>query len=91
MKDPKAYIVELARSFPCLRGLVSEDPAKWDVEKLWKATGLSSGEHYAAAFVAAVWSGNDKAMPFNLIKAMGCWDHECLAAFLVWAEDPKWP
>ena len=91
MENPKVYIVELARSFPCLQSRVSEDERLWDVEKLWNATGLSSGEHYAAAFVAAVWSGNDRRMPFNLIEAMGCWDSQCQRAFLAWASNPRWP
>jgi hypothetical protein len=87
-------MTNLAKSFPTLRGADGLDP--WDPEKLeeWTCGPVpGSGAFYAAQFVLEVWNKlvSWKCGPFRAVKAVNSWDHEHLAAFQAWVNNPWWP
>lgn len=95
---PKAFIIALADSFPCLRGKVEGagfTAETWDVNKWVKYSGpWSHGERCAAMFVAMVWNygdGKAKRWKFDAIDAVSVWDSTNRAAFIAWAKKPVWP
>lgn len=90
---PSEFIIALVESFPCL---VGKWQGKWDVAKFVKYSGAwSSGERYAALFVASVWNPYDakrrRGWTFNVVEALGTWDSGNRRAFLNWAANPYWP
>ena len=94
MNNPKAYIVELARSFPCLRHLVSEDPEQWDVDSFMASRGVSSGEWIIMQFVAQVWNpsyAKRKGWAFDLVGGFGRIDTKSQSVIVAWASNPRWP
>lgn len=94
MNNPKAYIVELAQSFPSIQNLVGTDPESWDAERLAKLKGLSTGERHALLFVLNVWNpawARASKLHFDVVQAFGSWDSRHQHAFLAWAMNPRWP
>lgn len=91
---PRAYIVALANSFPCLAGRLA-DPNQFDVDKWMDGAGpWSHGEKLAATFIANVWNPGYAASQdwrFDLFEACGTWDTGNRRVFLNWAADPIWP
>lgn len=84
-------ILELANSFPCLRGAPGVR-GLWDAVALdaWSSGGASSGEKHTARFVLGVWNQYEDwdCGTFNLFHAMDVWDIDHRGAFLEWAVDP---
>lgn len=84
-------ILELARSFPCLRGAPGV-AGLWNALALdeWAATVASSGETHSARFVLGVWNSQEawRCGRFDLFDALGAWDGCHRQAFLDWIEEP---
>lgn len=101
----RRMMLGLTLSFPALAAYphVTWNPDEF-IE--WsKRTCHTSSEWHAALFVAAVWSVRvarvmsapprtkepwKKGRGFDVIEAMGSWDHSNRAAFAAWAKDPWW-
>lgn len=95
---PSTYIVELAKSFPCLEGkltLYGIAPNNWDVDRWVEMAGpWSHCERCAALFVANVWNwsyAKSKKWRFDSVDAVSVWDAENREAFLLWSANPVWP
>lgn len=96
VRGPYPYILALAASFPCLAHKVESFAwPRFDVDTWMRAAGpWSSGEKYAAAFIACVWNpgyAESKGWRFDVLEAFGTWDTGNRRAFLNWAADPIWP
>lgn len=84
----EAKILELANTFPSLRGMCDVwDPIGLDQ---WAESVASSGQIHAARFVLQVWDKNYVwgCGTFNVCKAMHVWDENHWQAFLAWAGRP---
>lgn len=85
-------LMSLARSFPCIRHAPCVALGhRFDAPALdaW-ARKASSGERHAIAFILSLYNSTAKwkCGPFNLAKAVSCWDSGNLAAFQAWAAAP---
>jgi hypothetical protein len=85
-------MLELAASFPSLRGVLTT----WDPESLerWACGPVpGSGGFHAATFVLTLWNADAewRCGRFDLHRALGAWDAQHRAAFLAWAQRPWWP
>lgn len=93
-----AYILALARSFPCLRHKIDRlfpEGRKFDVDVLMEAARpWSTGEKLCALFVANVWNpgyADSKEWRFDLFDFIGTADSGNRAAFQAWCVAPVWP
>lgn len=89
--DAKHLIAEIANRFPTLR----VTPDAWDVDGFMQRLGVAStGERHAMLFVANVWNQSyalDEGWQFDAVEALALWDDHHRAAFIAWANDPRWP
>ncbi len=91
-------MMQLVGLFPLLRDHMRDGRLLehgWDAGKFDKwATGPApgSGAMAAACFVLSVWNPSMKwkCGPFNLHRALSCWDEVHRDAFLSWAKRPWW-
>lgn len=93
-----AYILALARSFPCLQYKVDRlfpPSRKWDVDAFMEASGpWSHGERLCALFIANVWNpgyADTMEWRFDLFEFLGTADTGNRRALLLWISDPVWP
>lgn len=92
MSEPGRQMLELATSFPTLRGVLGE----WDPERLdqWACGPVpGSGAFHAARFVLSVWNSEAdwQSGGFDLHRALIAWDRNHREAFISWVEAPWWP
>lgn len=97
--SPRAYILTLVLSFPCLAakeralGMLTEE--KWDVDAFMKGTrGWSRAEREAALFVANVWNPGyaaERRWRFDAMEAVAIWDNGNRRAYYNWVANPCWP
>ena len=90
-------IVELIKSFPCLRIKVGSDwrPYEFEPDLFYEnADCWSGGERLCVLFVLNVWNpgyAKHKGWTFNLFDFIGTADPGNRAALLKWCENPIWP
>jgi hypothetical protein len=85
-------MVVLLQSFPTLRHVLNE----WDAPRLddWASSPApSSGGRHAARFCLGVYNNRVqwRCGAFDFFAAYDTWDAEHRAAFLAWAQAPRWP
>lgn len=90
-RDSRERMTALAETFPELQGRPGVRPFDAGELDAWAARGeAGSGALHAARFVLSVWFPSHAwtSGPFDLQRALGSWDADHRAAFLVWASDP---
>jgi hypothetical protein len=96
MNTSTQYILEIARSFPCLR-LKLEDwhPIQFDPDQFFEMMGYwSTGETLCGLFVLNVWNSGyakSKGWTFNLMDFVGTADGGNKAALIRRLERPMLP
>lgn len=90
------FVIRVVQRFPSLRDSPHLTP--WSAEKFaryWRTSGaITGGSGHAVAFVLNVWNSEwaiKARWPFNIVRAMGTWDHWHRRAFLEWCERPYLP
>jgi hypothetical protein len=90
------FVIEVVNRFPSLRN--SPHLMPWSAEKFaryWRTSGaITGGSGHAVAFVLNVWNSEwavSHRWPFNIVRAMGTWDHAHRRAFMEWCERPYLP
>ncbi|WP_428303867.1 hypothetical protein [Lacipirellula sp.] len=94
----------LCESFPSLFNKPGVRPWNQKIFAQWASgPGATSGSRWAAAFVLGVWNGVSvgrdrwfgkrpyRVPEFDVVQAMGAWDHQHAAAFIAWCSKPFWP
>lgn len=94
------YMARLVRAFPTLAAAWPESqawtPSAWGEWCETQGRTQATGARWAASFVCGVWSGGPAwaqsvGLPgFDAIRALGAWDAEHRAAFVAWAQAPRW-
>ncbi|MGD0814301.1 MAG: hypothetical protein ABSA83_11910 [Verrucomicrobiota bacterium] len=89
-------ILEVARSFPCLRiKLADWHPEKFDADHFCAMMGRwSTGETLCGLFVLNVWNpgyAESRGWTFNMLDFAGTADAGNRAALIHWLERPVWP
>lgn len=84
---------DLALTFPAMRW--ADDRHLETLESLAEYAKVAGhGVRCACQFVLSVWNPQclePLGLPaFDIHEAMGCWDPQMRAAFVVWARDPWW-
>lgn len=85
-------MLELADSFPSLRGLMTTWNAK-ALEEWACGPAPGSGALMAAQFVLSVWNQYEhwKCGRFDFHRAVCCWDQRHRQALFDWMQDPWFP
>lgn len=90
----EAYILALARSFPCLAHKL-ESWTVWNAVSFERASRpWSHGERVCADFVLTVWNYADAKRArrlFDFCDAVGTLGYRELTPILIWMRDPVWP
>lgn len=93
---PTRLILEILRSFPCLRAKFGEwNPSKFRPDTFAAMlAGGSHGEILCGLFVLNIWNrseANEKGWMFDLIEFAGTADIANRRALAAWLTDPTWP